>query len=183
MPRAVDLNAVVADAERMLRRLIGENIELVCSLAPHLGLVMADPDQIHQIILNLAVNARDAMPNGGKLEITTTEVELDETAAATHPDAAPGRYVRLTVTDTGTGMTEEVQRNIFEPFFTTKERGKGTGLGLSTVYGIVRQNGGWIEVKSELGLGSTFRIHLPCIDAERGGGRGEAGRDECVARR
>jgi signal transduction histidine kinase len=165
MPKAVDVNAVVADAERMLQRLIGEDIELVSSLAPHLELVMADPDQILQIILNLAVNARDAMPNGGKFEITTAEVELDETAADAHPDAAPGRYVRLTVTDTGTGMTEEVQRKIFEPFFTTKEPGKGTGLGLAMVYGAVRQHDGWIEVKSKLGWGSTFRIHLPCIDA------------------
>jgi two-component system cell cycle sensor histidine kinase/response regulator CckA len=165
MPKAVDVNAVVADAERMLQRLIGEDIELVSSLAPHLGLVMADPDQMHQIILNLAVNARDAMPNGGKFEITTAEVELDETAAAAHPDATPGRYVRLTVTDTGTGMTEEVQRKIFEPFFTTKEPGKGTGLGLAMVYGAVRQHDGWIEVKSKLGWGSTFRIHLPCINA------------------
>jgi CheY-like chemotaxis protein len=155
MPKAVDVNAVVADAERMLQRLIGEDIELVSSLAP----------QIHQIILNLAVNARDAMPNGGKFEITTAKVELDETAADAHPDAAPGRYVRLTVTDTGTGMTEEVQREIFEPFFTTKEPGKGTGLGLAMVYGVVRQHNGWIEVKSKLGWGSTFRIHLPCIDA------------------
>jgi len=165
MPKAVDVNAVVADAERMLQRLIGEDIELVSSLAPHLGLVMADPDQMHQIILNLAVNARDAMPNGGKFEITTAEVEVDETVAAAHPDATPGRYVRLTVTDTGTGMTEEVQRKIFEPFFTTKEPGKGTGLGLAMVYGAVRQHDGWIEVKSKLDWGSTFRIHLPCIDA------------------
>jgi PAS domain S-box-containing protein len=165
MPKAVDVNAVVADAERMLQRLIGEDIELVSSLAPHLGLVMADPDQMHQIILNLAVNARDAMPNGGRFEITTAEVELDETAAAAHPDATPGCYVRLTVTDTGTGMTEEVQRKIFEPFFTTKGPGKGTGLGLAMVYGAVRQHDGWIEVNSKLGRGSTFQIHLPCIDA------------------
>jgi CheY-like chemotaxis protein len=126
---------------------------------------MADPDQMHQIILNLAVNARDAMPNGGRFEITTAEVELDETAAAAHPDATPGCYVRLTVTDTGTGMTEEVQRKIFEPFFTTKGPGKGTGLGLAMVYGAVRQHDGWIEVNSKLGRGSTFQIHLPCIDA------------------
>ena len=165
MPKAVDVNAVVADAERMLQRLIGEDIDLVSSRAPRLGLVMADPDQIHQIIMNLAVNARDAMPNGGKLEITTAEIELDEAAADAHPDAARGRYVQLTVTDTGTGMTEEVQRKIFEPFFTTKEQGKGTGLGLAMVYGAVRQHDGWIEVKSKLGRGSTFGIHLPCIDA------------------
>ena len=170
MPKAINLNAVLADAERMLQRLIGEDIELVSSLAPRLGLVMADPDQIHQIIMNLAVNARDAMPKGGKFEITTAEVELNETAAAAYPDAAPGRYVQLTVTDTGTGMTEEVRRKIFEPFFTTKEPGKGTGLGLSMVFGIVRQHDGWIDVKSEPGRGSTFRIHLPRID---GGSRAD----------
>ena len=164
-PRAISLNSVVAEAERMLQRVIGEDIGLVSRLAPHLGLMMADPDQIHQVIMNLAVNARDAMPNGGKLEIATADVELNEAAAAIHPDAAPGRYVRLTVTDTGMGMTEEVRRKIFEPFFTTKEPGKGTGLGLATVYGIVRQNDGWIEVQSESGRGSTFRIHLPRIDS------------------
>jgi two-component system, cell cycle sensor histidine kinase and response regulator CckA len=164
VPRAINLNTVLANVERMLQRLIGEDIELVSSLAPHLGLVMADPDQIHQIIMNLAVNARDAMPKGGKFEIITAEVELDETAAAAHPDAAPGRYVQLTVTDTGTGMTEEVRWRIFEPFYTTKEQGKGTGLGLSMVFGIVRQHEGWIDVKSEPGRGSTFRIHLPRID-------------------
>ena len=167
----------------MLQRLIGEDIELVSSLAPRLGLVMADPDQIHQIIMNLAVNARDAMPNGGRLEITTAEVELDETAADAHPDAAPGRYVQLTVTDTGTGMTEEVRRKIFEPFFTTKEQGKGTGLGLAMVYGTVRQHDGWIEVKSELGRGSTFRIHLPCIDAGLAVDEAKPAASECVARR
>lgn len=163
-PKPINLNAVIADAERMLHRLIGEDVELVSSLAPHLGPVMADPDQIHQVILNLAVNARDAMPNGGKFQITTAEIELDETAAANHADAAPGRHVLMTVTDDGTGMTEEVRRKIFEPFFTTKEQGRGTGLGLATVYGIVRQNGGWIDVHSEIGRGSTFRIYLPRID-------------------
>ncbi len=164
-PRVIDVNGVVADAERMLQRLIGEDIELVTTLAPHLRPAMADPDQIHQIIMNLAVNARDAMPEGGKLEITTANVQLDDTTAAIPPDAAPGRYVQLTFTDTGTGMTEEVRRNMFEPFFTTKEQGKGTGLGLAMVYGIVRQNGGWIDVQSEIGRGSTFRIYLPCVDA------------------
>ncbi|MBZ5583874.1 MAG: PAS domain S-box protein [Acidobacteriia bacterium] len=165
MPKAVNLNAVIADAERMLHRLIGEDVELVSSLAPRLGYVMADPDQIHQVIMNLAVNARDAMPNGGKFEIATAEVELDETTAASHPDAAPGRHVQVTVTDNGTGMTEEVRQRIFEPFFTTKEQGQGTGLGMATVYGILRQNNGWIEVQSEIGRGSTFRIYLPRIDA------------------
>ena len=164
-PRATAVNGIVSDAERMLRRLIGEDIELVTRLTPGLGQVMADPDQIHQVIMNLAVNARDAMPNGGKLEIATAEVEVDRATAATHPDAAPGRYVRLRVTDTGMGMTEEVRRHVFEPFFTTKEQGKGTGLGLATVYGIVRQSDGWIEVESAPGRGSTFRIHLPLVDA------------------
>jgi PAS domain S-box-containing protein len=164
-PKAIDVNGIVADAERMLRRLIGEDVELVTRLAPHLGLVMADPDQLHQVIMNLAVNARDAMPTGGRLEISTAAAVVDQAAAAAHPDAAEGRYIRLTVTDTGMGMTEEVRRNVFEPFFTTKERGKGTGLGLAMVYGIVRQSGGWIEVTSEPGLGSSFRIHLPRVDA------------------
>ena len=164
-PRAIDLNGVVADTERMLQRLIGEDIELVTRLAPHLGLVMADPEQVHQVVMNLAINARDAMPDGGKLELATAEVEVDEAAAAAHPDAAPGRFVQLTVTDTGTGMTEEVRRNIFEPFFTTKEQGQGTGLGLAMVYGIVRQSEGWIEVQSEFGRGSAFRIYLPRVEA------------------
>ena len=163
-PRAIDVNGIVADAERMLRRLIREDIELVTRLTPQVGLAMADPDQIHQVIMNLAVNARDAMPNGGQLEIATADVEVDEAAAAGQLDAAPGRYVRLTVADTGTGMTEEVRKNVFEPFFTTKELGKGTGLGLATVYGIVRQSDGWIEVESEPGRGSAFRIYLPRLD-------------------
>jgi two-component system, cell cycle sensor histidine kinase and response regulator CckA len=165
MPRRIDLNSVVADSERMLRRLIREDIELVTKLAPHLGLVLVDPDQIHQVIMNLAVNARDAMPGGGRLEIATANTELDEAAAALQPDATPGRYVRLTVTDTGTGMTEEVRKNIFEPFFTTKEVGSGTGLGLAMVYGILRQSNGWIDVQSEAGKGSTFRIYLPLVEA------------------
>jgi two-component system cell cycle sensor histidine kinase/response regulator CckA len=165
-PKPTNLNAVIADAERMLQRLIGEDIQLVTRPAPRLGLIMADPDQIHQVIMNLAVNARDAMPKGGgTIEITTADVDLNETAAAGRPGAAAGRYVQLTVTDNGMGMPEEVRRNIFEPFFTTKGKAKGTGLGLATVYGIVRQNDGWIEVDSEVGRGSTFRVHLPRIDA------------------
>ena len=135
-PRAMSVNAVLADAERILRRLIGEDISLVTKPAPNLGFIMADPDQIHQVILNLAVNARDAITDGGgEIEIRTADVELDETGAAAHPDASPGRYAQLAVTDNGTGMTEEVRRNIFDPFFTTKAQGKGTGLGLATVYG------------------------------------------------
>ena len=162
-PRVIDLNGVVTDAEGMLRRLLREDIELVTRLTPHLGLVMADPDQIHRVIMNLVVNAGDAMPNAGKLEIATTDVEVDEAAAATHPGATRGRYAQLTVTDTGTGMTEEVRRNIFEPFFTTKAQGQGTGLGLSMVHGIVKQSGGFIEVDSEPGRGTTFRIYLPRV--------------------
>jgi two-component system, cell cycle sensor histidine kinase and response regulator CckA len=163
--RALDLNSVVRDAERMLQRLIGEDIELRTRLDPRLGLVMADPDQIHQVIVNLAANARDAMPYGGTLEIATAEVEVDKTDAAGHPDAAPGWHVLLTVTDSGMGMTKEVRQQLFEPFFTTKEQGKGTGLGLATVYGIVRQSNGWTEVRSEVGQGSEFRIYLPRIVA------------------
>ena len=164
VPRPIDLNSVVADAERMLQRVIGDDIELVTTLDPLLGPAMADPDQIHQVIMNLAVNARDAMPDGGRLEISTAEVELDAPTAARHPDAATGRYVLLTVTDNGTGMTEEVQQRIFEPFFTTKPQGKGTGLGLATAYGISRQSKGWIDVQSRIGLGSAFQVYLPRTD-------------------
>jgi PAS domain S-box-containing protein len=164
-PRAINLNGVVTDAERMLQRLIGDDIELVTRLAPHLGLVMADPDQIQQVIINLAVNARDAMPDGGHLEISTADVEVDTAMVAIHTDATAGHYVLVTVTDTGVGMTAAVLRNLFEPFFTTKERGKGTGLGLAMVYGILRQSNGWIDVQSDVGRGSTFHIYLPRIDS------------------
>ena len=164
-PRAIDLNGVVTDADRMLRRLIGEDIELVTRLAPRLGLVMADPDQILQVIMNLAVNARDAMPDGGRLEVSTADVEVEGATAALHPEATVGSHVLVTVADTGMGMTAEVLRNIFEPFFTTKGRGKGTGLGLAMVYGILRQSDGWIDVQSEVGRGSMFRMFLPRIDS------------------
>jgi PAS domain S-box-containing protein len=164
-PRPLDVNVIVADAERMLQRLIGEDIRLTTSLDPLLGQVMADSDQVHQVVVNLVVNARDAMPDGGYLEITTNNVDVDESAVAAHPEAVPGPYVMLTVTDSGTGMNEETLQNIFEPFFTTKERGRGIGLGLSTVYGAVRQSGGWIDVSSVPGQGSEFRIYLPRIDA------------------
>jgi two-component system cell cycle sensor histidine kinase/response regulator CckA len=164
-PKPLDVNAIVNDAERMLERLIGEDIELSTALDPMAGLVMADPDQVHQVIMNLVVNARDAMPDGGKLEIATKNVDLDECAAAIHPEAAPGRYVRVSVTDTGIGMDEATLQSVFEPFFTTKEIGKGTGLGLATVYGIVRQGGGWIHVCSEVGQGTSFRVYLPRVDA------------------
>jgi PAS domain S-box-containing protein len=164
-PRPLDLNVIVNDTERMFQRLIGEDIELAISLDPLLGQVMADPAQIQQVIINLVVNARDAMSDGGKLEITTKNIDIDERLAAVHPDAAPGRYVLMTVTDTGIGMSEETMQRIFDPFFTTKRQDTGTGLGLAMVYGVVRQSGGWIEVSSQLGQGASFRIHLPRIDA------------------
>jgi PAS domain S-box-containing protein len=164
-PRPLDLNMIVNDAERMFQRLIGEDIELATSLDPLLGQIMADPAQIQQVIMNLVINARDAMNDGGKLEISTRNVDIDESAARAHPDVAPGRCVLMTVTDTGIGMSEETMQRIFDPFFTTKRQDIGTGLGLAMVYGAVRQSGGWIEVSSQLGQGASFRIYLPRIDS------------------
>ncbi len=163
-PQAVDLNGVITSTGKMLGRILGEDVELVLALAGNPGTVKADPVQIEQILLNLAVNARDAMPRGGKLTIETAGVELGPGSAGRPPEAPPGPYVLLTVSDTGCGMSQEVLSHIFEPFFTTKGRGKGTGLGLSTVYGIVRQSGGHIEVSSETDKGTAFKIYFPRSD-------------------
>jgi two-component system cell cycle sensor histidine kinase/response regulator CckA len=162
-PKILNVQTVVADMEKILRRLIGEDIQLETSSAPDLGLVKADRSQIEQVILNLAVNARDAMPQGGRLTIETANVELD--ASYSHPPAvlSPGKYVMLAVTDNGCGMDAETQAHVFEPFFTTKEKGKGTGLGLATVYGVVKQSGGYVWVYSEPGRGTSFKIYLPRI--------------------
>jgi signal transduction histidine kinase/DNA-binding response OmpR family regulator len=164
-PVPLNLNRVTTELQKMLHRIVGEDIALVPVLAPDLALTMADPSQIEQVLMNLVVNARDAMPTGGKLTIATANVDLDAAFMMSGSTVKPGPYVMLAVTDTGSGMDAKTSDRIFEPFFTTKERGKGTGLGLSTVYGIVRQSGGEILVQSQLGQGTTFRIYLPRSDA------------------
>ena len=163
-PKVLDLNDVVKDMHKMLTRLIGENIKLATRLQTDLGSVKADPCQVEQIIVNLVVNARDAMPRGGRVTIETSNIVLDDQIVFKHVSVKPGKYVMLAVSDTGSGMDQETQARIFEPFFTTKEVGKGTGLGLSTVYGIVKQSGGNIWVYSEQGLGTVFKVYLPRID-------------------
>jgi len=164
-PRRLNLNDIVRNVDKMLRRLIGEDIEVLTALAPNLGTVKVDPGQVEQVLMNLVVNARDAMPNGGKLTIQTENVELDENHARKREYVTPGRHVLLAVSDSGTGFAPEAQARLFEPFFTTKEPGKGTGLGLPMVYGIVKQSGGFIEVYSELNHGTTVKIYLPRVDA------------------
>jgi len=168
-PTVLEVNTLVSELEKMLRRLLGEDVALSTRLAPTTGRVKADPGQLEQVIMNLAVNARDAMPNGGKLTLETANVDLDDAYADDHYPARAGPFVMLAVSDTGIGMSEETQAHMFEPFFTTKEKGKGTGLGLATVYGIIKQSGGFIWVYSEVGHGTTFKLYLPRVEelAER----------------
>jgi two-component system cell cycle sensor histidine kinase/response regulator CckA len=162
--KVIDLNTILRNLNKMLHRVIGDDVELINFLADDLGRIKADPGQIEQVIMNLVINAKDAMPSGGKLAIETANVELDETYARSRIGVKPGRYVMLLVSDTGMGMAPEVKKRAFEPFFTTKEKDKGTGLGLSTVYGIVKQSGGDIWVYSEPGYGTTFKIYFPRVD-------------------
>ncbi|MFI5110347.1 MAG: ATP-binding protein [Terriglobales bacterium] len=164
-PKVLDLHEIIAEMKDLLLRMLGEEVELVVIPAEDLGRVRADPGQIGQVLMNLAANSRDAMPQGGRFIVETANVVIDETFSAQHADMPPGSYVVLSVSDTGSGMSSETRSHIFEPFFTTKEKGKGTGLGLATVYGIVKQSGGYIWVYSEPDLGATFKLYLPRVDA------------------
>ena len=163
-PRVVNINTVVLDVQTMLARILREDIQIRTNLAPDVGNVLVDAGQIEQVILNLTVNGRDAMPDGGMLLIETSNIAFDTSYASAHPGLAQVPHVMLSVTDTGTGMTPEVKERIFDPFFTTKPQGVGTGLGLATVFGVVQQAGGRIEVFSEPGRGATFKIYLPRIE-------------------
>jgi signal transduction histidine kinase len=176
-PKVVNINSVIADMEEMLRRLVGEDLDFIVTMDPRLGPVRADPSQIQQVVMNLVVNARDAMPRGGRLTIATANICIDD-ASDPLPGVSPGPYVELGISDDGCGMDSETQSRIFEPFFTTKAHGKGTGLGLSTVYGIVKQNGGHIWVYSEPGLGSTFKLFLPRLTEEAETPEADAGEPE-----
>ncbi|MRR07785.1 MAG: response regulator, partial [Deltaproteobacteria bacterium] len=167
-PKVININHLVRNLEKMLKRLIRENIVMNTRLSEKLGLVKADPGQVEQIIMNLLVNARDALENGGIITIETADVDLDKSFVNENQGAVEGNYVMLAVHDNGVGMTEETKRKIFEPFFTTKQQGKGTGLGLATVYGIVKQSGGYIQVLSELGQWTSFRLFFPRVDSEDG---------------
>ena len=183
-PRLIDLNAIVSGMESMLQRIIGDDISVGIRLDPALAAVEADRAQLERVILNLAANARDAMPNGGVLTIETSNVDVDEAQVTTHADGSPGPHVLLAVSDTGIGMDEDVAKHLFEPFFTTKPAGAGTGLGLATVFGVVKQSGGGIYVYSEPDRGSTFKIYLPAASAPAGNGRGgRASRRPSAARR
>jgi len=169
-PQVIDLNSLVVHLERLLRRLIGEDIELVTSLSTGIAHVRVDPASIEQVLVNLVVNARDAMPEGGRLTLETSMTDLDRTYAGAHVSVAPGRYILLAVADTGHGMDEATRARVFEPFFTTKPHGKGTGLGLATVYGIVKQNGGHIWVYSEPDKGTVFKVYLPVAESSAAAG-------------
>ena len=178
-PRLVNFDATLMNLEKMVRRVVGEDIEVVTEYDTGSSTIYADPTQLEQVVLNLVVNAKDAMPDGGRLELTTTEVDLGEDFVRDYVTLSPGPHLMLRATDTGGGISEDTLQHIFEPFFTTKEQGEGTGLGLATVYGIVKQSGGSIWASSDPGSGSTFRIYVPVVNEERSGvGHVEAGDSE-----